>query len=146
MNRAEQNASRRAHVIQEALSWIGTPYRHQASQKGQGADCLGFVRGVYRSVVGPDKAQVPPYPRRAHDREEHLLIAATEHLRAIDHPQAGDVLLFRMRRSLPIRHCGILVADDLFIHAYEGQAVVSTALSSFWRTRINASFSFPEAP
>ena len=37
-------------VIAEARSWIGTPYRHQASLKGVGCDCLGLVRGVWRAL------------------------------------------------------------------------------------------------
>ena len=37
----QQSSRRRAR-------WIGTPYRHQASLKGVGCDCLGLVRGVWR--------------------------------------------------------------------------------------------------
>lgn len=29
-----------------ARTWIGTPYVHQGSAQGAGADCLGLVRGV----------------------------------------------------------------------------------------------------
>jgi hypothetical protein len=41
----------RARALTAARSWLGTPYRHQASVKAQGADCLGLVRGVWREVV-----------------------------------------------------------------------------------------------
>lgn len=44
----------RAAIVAEARAWLGTPYRHQASLKGVGADCLGLVRGVWRAVVGPE--------------------------------------------------------------------------------------------
>ena len=37
-------------VLEAATGWIGTPYRHQASQKGVGCDCLGLVRGVWREL------------------------------------------------------------------------------------------------
>jgi hypothetical protein len=47
--------------VREARTWIGTPYRHQASVKGVGADCLGLVRGIWREVIGPEPAVVPPY-------------------------------------------------------------------------------------
>lgn len=36
----------RAAIVAEARRWLGTPYRHQASVIGAGADCLGLVRGV----------------------------------------------------------------------------------------------------
>ena len=39
----------RTDIVAEARAWIGTPYRHQASLKGVGCDCLGLVRGVWRA-------------------------------------------------------------------------------------------------
>ena len=39
-------------VVKEALSWLGTPYRHQGSRKGVGCDCLGLVMGVWRAIHG----------------------------------------------------------------------------------------------
>ena len=40
----------RAAIVAEARAWIGTRYRHQASVKGVGCDCLGLVRGVWRAL------------------------------------------------------------------------------------------------
>src|SRR5690606_6011340 len=45
-------------IVAEALSWLGTPYRHQAYSKGVGCDCLGLIRGVWRSLYG-DELEVP---------------------------------------------------------------------------------------
>lgn len=39
-------------VLSEAERWIGTPYRHGASRRGVSCDCLGLVRGVWRSLYG----------------------------------------------------------------------------------------------
>ena len=39
-------------IIAEARSWLGTPWHHQASLKGVGCDCIGFVRGVAKPFVG----------------------------------------------------------------------------------------------
>jgi NlpC/P60 family putative phage cell wall peptidase len=39
-------------VLALAGGWIGTPYRHQASLKGVGCDCLGLIRGIWRGVYG----------------------------------------------------------------------------------------------
>ncbi|MFZ2468534.1 MAG: peptidase, partial [Parvibaculum sedimenti] len=44
----------RAAVVAAARAWIGTPYRHQASCKGAGADCLGLVRGLWREFHGAE--------------------------------------------------------------------------------------------
>ena len=38
-------------IVAEAHRWIGTPYRHQASLRGVGCDCLGLLRGVWREVM-----------------------------------------------------------------------------------------------
>ena len=38
-----------AAILAECRAWIGTPYRHQASVKGVGCDCLGLLRGIWRA-------------------------------------------------------------------------------------------------
>ena len=48
-------------VLAIARAWLGTPYLHQASCKGAGADCLGLLRGVWREVVGAEPETVPAY-------------------------------------------------------------------------------------
>jgi cell wall-associated NlpC family hydrolase len=83
----------RANVVSLARSWIGTPYVHQASAKGQGTDCLGLVRGVWRELYGADPEAPPPYTPDWNERrsaEEPLLSAARRHLgdREIRHPGA----------------------------------------------------------
>src|ERR1700761_5901826 len=89
----------RERIVAEARAWIGTPYRHQASLKGVGCDCLGLVRGVWRAICGHEPEPVPPYApdwAEASGREA-LAGAAARHLVEIDARQfaPGDVLLFR---------------------------------------------------
>ncbi len=50
-----------ARVVALARRWIGTPYRHQASLKGVGCDCLGLVRGVFAEITGKAAEAPPPY-------------------------------------------------------------------------------------
>ncbi len=50
-----------SHIATAARGWIGTPYRHQASLKGVGADCLGLMRGVWREIYGGEPETVPAY-------------------------------------------------------------------------------------
>jgi NlpC/P60 family putative phage cell wall peptidase len=107
----------RADIVAETRHWIGTPYRHQASLKGVGCDCLGLVRGVWRAVIGEEPEQAPPYaPDWAEaTAEESLAQAAMRHLVAV--PSAmftpGDVLLFRWRANLPAKHAAIVTAPAL---------------------------------
>lgn len=140
-------------IVEAARSWLGTPYRHQASVKGVGADCLGLVRGVWREVVGGEPEPVPAYRADWAEvgGEETLLAAARRWLVEIPVARArpGDVLLFRMAPGCAVKHCGILSAVDgaepRFIHAYWGRAVVESWLGRWWRERLEAAFTWPQA-
>lgn len=137
----------RQDIIAEARSWIGTPYRHQASLKGVGCDCLGLIRGVWRNVIGDEPERAPPYaPDWAEAaRGEPLAEAAARHLRPIacDQFVAGDVLLFRWREQLAAKHLAIVSAPDLMVHAHDGACVAEVALAPWWRRRIAYAFRFP---
>ncbi len=145
MIREERQAALAARVVLEALDWLGTPYRHQASQKGQGTDCLGLVRGVYRALHDLEPETPPTYGRRPAPGQELLLEAAERCLVPAQEVGPGTVLLFRMRRSLAVSHCGITISLHRFVHAYDGQRVVSSELSPFWQSRIAGRFHFPES-
>ncbi|MGJ3231307.1 MAG: NlpC/P60 family protein [Oceanicaulis sp.] len=137
----------RAAILREARSWIGTPYRHQASVKGAGCDCLGLVRGVWRAVLGPEPETPGPYRPDWAERGagETLLEAARRRLIVLDGSGApGDVLLFRYAPGCPAKHCAILSGPDRMIHAWHGRAVCETALGPWWRRRVAGVFAFPD--
>lgn len=136
-----------AAIIMEARSWIGTRYRHQASLKHVGCDCLGLVRGVWRNCVGDEPEAPPPYSpdwAEAHG-EETLAEAAMRHLVRIEPEDigAGDILLFRWRDGFVAKHVAIASGAGTMIHAHDGAAVCEVALSSWWRRRLAHAFRFP---
>ncbi len=141
----------RGRVVAAARGWLGTPYRHQASVRGEGADCLGLVRGVWREVVGGEPEAPPPYrPDWAEvGGEETLWAAARRRLVEIAPEQAGlgDVLLFRMAAGCPAKHCAVLSAvegpERRMIHAYWGRSVVESWMGAWWRRRLVAAFRWP---
>jgi NlpC/P60 family putative phage cell wall peptidase len=133
-----------------ALSWVGTPYRHQASCKGAGTDCLGLLRGVWRELIGTEPEAIPPYSADWSEPQgqEALWSAARRHLRPKDIARAspGDILLFRMRAQSVAKHVGIQVRvgpAPAFVHAYSGQGVTVSPLSGPWQRRVVARFAFP---
>ena len=135
-------------VVAVARDWLGTPYLHQASMRGAGADCLGLARGVWREVVGAEPHPAPPYSRDWGEigAREVLASAAAAWMIPL-HPEQrepGDLILFRMRRGAPAKHCGILTAPERFIHSYERLGVVEEWLSEFWRRRIAFAFRYPK--
>ena len=137
----------RSTVVAEARSWTGTPYRHQASLKGVGCDCLGLVRGVWRALFGAEPECAPLYaPGWAEaSLEDALAPAAARHLIAIgcDEFSDGDVLLFRWRTGMPAKHAAIVTSADTMVHAHDGAAVTEVAIAPWWRRRLAYAFRFP---
>jgi NlpC/P60 family putative phage cell wall peptidase len=137
----------RATIVAEARSWIGTRYRHQASLKGVGCDCLGLVRGIWRSCVGEEPEAPPVYaPDWAEATgEESLANAAFRHLIpvACEHFDAGDVLLFRWRDGFVAKHVAIAASATRMIHAHDGASVCQIAIARWWRRRLAYAFAFP---
>lgn len=135
-------------ILAEAMTWLGTPYRHQGSRKGVGCDCLGLVRGVWRAVYGGEPERPGPYsPDWAETGTgDPLIEAARRHCKERPLPQArpGDLLVFRWRIHHAAKHLGILLPGDRFLHAYEGHAVTVSPLIAQWRRRIAGVFAFPD--
>lgn len=147
----------RPDIVAAARLWIGTPYRHQASLRSVGCDCLGLLRGVWRDVYGAEPEIPPPYARDwgAAGGRETLAAAAARHLRPVAAEPAapafaasgrivaGDVLLFRWRDHLPAMHCAIATGPAAMIHAHDGAAVAEVALGAWWRRHLAFVFAFP---
>lgn len=142
----------RAAALVAARAWLGTPYRHQASVEGEGADCLGLVRGIWRALYGTEPEVAPAYSADWAEvgGEETLLAAARRRLIEIPTGQAepGDVLLFRMSDEVPVKHCGVLSVagspESKMIHAYWGRSVVESWMGPWWRRRLVAAFTWPD--
>ncbi len=134
-------------AVAEARRWIGTPYVHQASTIGAGCDCLGLLRGVWRGLYGAEPETPPAYTMDWSEPQgdERLWRAAKRHLlpRPMGQPEAGDVLLFRMRDGAVAKHLGI-ASEQGFIHSYSGHGVIESALTKPWQRRIAARFAFPK--
>jgi len=144
------DAEHRARIVGEARRWLGTPYVHQASTIGAGADCLGLIRGIWRTCIGEEPYAPPAYTTdwsEASGRE--VLMAAADDLlvRRNDFSlTAGGVLLFRMRDRAVAKHLGIVShtgQETRFIHAYSGHGVVESTLSEPWKRRIAQIYEFP---
>jgi NlpC/P60 family putative phage cell wall peptidase len=150
-SRSEKTADARyvhgMRVVAAARGWTGTPYRHQASLKGVGCDCLVLLRGVWRELYGAEPELLPAYAADWAEAggTEQLAAAARRHLIEVASHDAepGDVLLFRWRPHLPAKHAAILVERERMIHAYDGAAVCEVFYAPFWRRRAAFAFRFP---
>lgn len=135
----------RTDVVDAARAWLGTPYRHRAATLGAGCDCLGLLRGVWRSVVGDEPEPLPNYARDWRRVEGDALEQACARwlVRAAGEAQAGQVVLFRIGRDGRARHCGITVSATRFIHAQERIGVVEANMGDGWARRIASLYDFP---
>ena len=133
--------------LESAKTWVGTPYRHQHSDKGFGCDCLGLVRGVYREVVGEEGEAPPAYSRTwgEQGRRELMIEADERHLVRLEtvDPHPGDVVIFRMVRGAMAKHCAILADGGMMIHATNQSGVIFEPYTNAWRRRAVAAFRFP---
>lgn len=108
----------RAAVVDEALSWILTPYHHKARLKGIGVDCAQYPAAVYEAVgliprIDPDYS--PQW--MLHRDEEQFLGWVTKYAREIDRAAAGpgDLAIWKFGRCYS--HSAIIIDLPEVIHA-----------------------------
>ena len=135
-------------IIRIARSWIGTPYHHQASVKGVGADCIGLIRGVYRELYGVEPPEIINYSPDWGDADgnEHMLRAARQYLEPVPlgSMSPGHVILIRWKDKRVAKHAMILTDDRRAIHAYNRSPVCEIHLNSWWMRRVVFAFAFPQ--
>jgi cell wall-associated NlpC family hydrolase len=121
----EVSDPRRAAVITEAATWLGTPFHHEARVKGAGVDCLQLLIAVAQEVGLIGEIEVPHYSPDffLHKDAETYLEGMLGHTTEIPGPPLpGDVALFKFGRVFS--HGAIVVEWPRVIHAYWAIGVV----------------------
>lgn len=110
----------RQAIVEEALSWCGTPFHHGQRVKGRGCDCINLLIGVYHAVGLIPDVEPEHYPPDWHlhrDRERMLDEVQTyAHLVQEPQPQPGDAAFFRFGRV--VSHSAIIIDDEIMVHAF----------------------------
>lgn len=125
-------------VLQEARSWLGTPYRHRGAIKGSGVDCARILIEVYGNVGLIEKFDPGRYTRDWHlHRNEEVYLQTVERfagepLRSGDtliewlaegyKPLTGDIIVWRVGRTFS--HSAIVTEWPYAIHASAPAMVV----------------------
>ena len=115
----------RQAVIDEARSWLRTPYRSNARLKGAGADCAMLPLDVYASVLGLPTVPIPAYQAEwhlHHDVEVYLDTVRALGGIEVQAPQPGDFALWRVGRVYS--HGAIVVDWPNVIHAVNPSGVI----------------------
>ena len=116
---------RRSAVVEEAQSWIGTPFHHEARVKGAGVDCLMMLAEVYEGAGVVGHIAVPHYPAdwHMHRDAERYMEGLLGYARPTEGaPLPGDIALFKFGRVFS--HGTIVVEWPRLVHAYWAIGVV----------------------
>jgi cell wall-associated NlpC family hydrolase len=114
----------REKIVQEALSWKGTPYHQCARIKGVGADCGLFIAQVY------ENAGMLPHIEPGFYTAEHALHSSKEifkgivekYLYPVKNPLPGDIILYKF--GLCRSHAALVIDYPKIIHSYIRQGVI----------------------
>lgn len=117
----------RDKVVNEAKTWIPTPYHSGARIKGVGVDCGQYLIGVYENAGVLSQGECDP---GTYSQEWHLHRSEEKYLAwiqkycdiATGEPLPGDIAVFRFGRCNS--HAGIVLAWPMIIHAYVGLGVI----------------------
>lgn len=128
-----------ANFVEEARSFIGTPYLHQGRVKGEGVDCVGVLIGSAKaSGFLPDA-----YDPGAYDLLNDGALLLNElgvYADQIEYGDAaeGDVIVFRTPDP---QHAGVMTVrgDERYvIHALSRKGVVEHRIDERWAKRVES--------
>lgn len=115
------------NLIAEAREWLGTKYHHQASVKGVGADCVGFLKGAAVNVglISLEEASAYPtdYSRQPSGGMLRRLVGQNLVQVPFEERRPGDLGLMRFQSDEQHLFMFTSVDPDYIIHAAQ-QGVV----------------------
>lgn len=115
----------RAAVLEEALSWLGTPYHPHGRVKGAGVDCAMLLGEVFHACGMLPDDWAPGYYApdwHLHRSEELYLQGIQKYAKPVTgDPKPGDIALFKFGRTTS--HGAIVVQWPRLVHAYKGRGV-----------------------
>jgi cell wall-associated NlpC family hydrolase len=122
----EREKEERSKIVQEALTWLGTPYHHTGRVKGAGTDCGMLILQCFITTGLIDPVKVGAYAMDWHlHRSEQLYLGWVErYCKKVDRetPLPGDVIVYQYGRC--VSHGALVVEWPTIIHAYVGLGVV----------------------
>jgi cell wall-associated NlpC family hydrolase len=133
----------REQIVEEARTYLGTPFHHQARLRGVAVDCVGLIVGVAHAL-GLSDADYTQYPRRPNGELVPQLERAGYREIEIAAARPGDLLcLWLLPRSRKPAHLAIRT-DYGIIHTdgHVGRVVEISYADDFVR-RTCAAYAFP---
>lgn len=138
----EQEQSERAAVVEEAKTWLNTPYILNAEIKGAGVDCGRFLVACF---TGTGLVEAIDYGTimadfNLHRNDEIYLRWVSRYCRPVQEAQPGDIILYRKGRI--ISHGALVIDYPRIIHAEPSGVIWGDATDAPLATRQAGIFSF----
>ena len=111
-------AVERQRVVQEAYSWLRTPYHHMGRVKGAGVDCGQFLVAVYSAAgIIPD-IDTGYYAQQwaSNQGEERYLGWVEQYAKRVHVPLPGDIAIYLFGKCMS--HGAVVVEWPSIIHSY----------------------------
>jgi cell wall-associated NlpC family hydrolase len=120
----------RVAIVEEAKSWIGTPYAGWSCVKGAGVDCGQLLYGVFHACGHVPARELP----KDYSLQVAQHRASTEYIDIVDEycrdipeseVQPGDIVVYKLGKAFA--HAGIIVSWPGYIIQAEARHGVSGA-------------------
>ncbi|MDE7160385.1 MAG: C40 family peptidase [Muribaculaceae bacterium] len=112
-------SGKQRRIVEEAFTWMGTPYLYAGADKGTGTDCSGMVLRIYEEVCGVK------LPRNSAKQAEFCKKIKEKDVRT------GDLVFFATGKDKNrISHVGIMINSEDFIHASSSKGVVVSKVTT----------------
>ena len=120
-NQADDSNWMITELYRQYQDWQGVPYRYGGTNR-QGVDCSAMVQLTFRDRFQKTLPRTTlQQSRLGHSVEQHQL-------------QAGDLVFFKTGAKL--RHVGIYIEDEKFLHVSTKKGVMVSRLTDYyWRDR-----------
>lgn len=114
----EVEQRQRQAMIDDAKTWVGTPYRQLGYSKGAAVDCSMLLVGCLVNAGVFHTFDPRPYPPdwHLHRKEEKYLDWMHTLSTETQDPKPGDLVVFRFGQCFS--HGGVLITPTRIVHAY----------------------------
>jgi len=134
----------RNQIIEEARSWIGTPFSHQGHIKGYKIDCVSLARelGVKFNILDTViKPEYIGYSRRP-DRNK-LKQACEDYLVSIPFSQLLPADLLLIQFEVEPAHIAIYNIDTIIHASTRFKKCDEHPFSEFWKLKVTNCYRYP---
>lgn len=134
-------------IVEEAETWLGTPFVHQGMEKGKAVDCVHLIYAVGLAVGIPNMPKEIPTQYRGYARNpdnDSMIQACNEYLvpTRFSILAKGDIILMDM--GVGPKHLAIYTGSTI-IHALYTATIRKCSehsLNKTWRERIRGYYRF----